>query len=232
MQRWTFAVVVPLAGIFALIAIRTASSQAQPARPDYLSPELRAKVEKLKRDASQPTDTTNLAERGQILWDWINAYSLTGGPVPVMATKQLSSVFAIAAGVGDSSTLLQLRGLARIIDALIREFRLKDEQPRALPTLAFTNVGPFPANSHQTIEQTLTIGELQFGTGAVFLCARQLFCDSGPLQNRIGSPNTTTTSSTCALSMVSNRPSTTSTTTVRRIPTASSPVAKPRRSSS
>ena len=97
MQRWTFAVVVPLAGIFALIAIRTASSQAQPARPDYLSPELRAKVEKLKRDASQPTDTTNLAERGQILWDWINAYSLTGGPVPVMATQQLSSVFAIAA---------------------------------------------------------------------------------------------------------------------------------------
>jgi hypothetical protein len=53
-------------------------------------------VNQLKRDAAaQPTTPEEVAERGMLLWQWINAYALTGGPVPVNATQDLRLVWIL-----------------------------------------------------------------------------------------------------------------------------------------
>ena len=49
---------------------------AQPAS-DYLTTDLRARVEKLKADlAAEPGNATNVDERARVLWAWANAYAL------------------------------------------------------------------------------------------------------------------------------------------------------------
>ena len=54
---------------------------------DYLSPSLRAEVEALKRAVDeQPTTESTIAQRAEILADWIDAYSLAGGEVGVDQT--------------------------------------------------------------------------------------------------------------------------------------------------
>ena len=65
----------------------TGQASAAATSSDYLSDELRASVETLKIAASnRPTDRTNVETRLETLWDWINAYALSGGYVPVNAT--------------------------------------------------------------------------------------------------------------------------------------------------
>jgi len=50
---------------------------------DYMSPELRAMVEKLKADVtSEPSTPDTARQRMTILYDWANAYSLAGGVIP------------------------------------------------------------------------------------------------------------------------------------------------------
>ena len=68
-----------------------ASAAATPS--DYLSDELRTRVETLKIEASnRPTDRMNVETRLGTLWDWINAYALSGGYVPVNATQLISQL--------------------------------------------------------------------------------------------------------------------------------------------
>ncbi|MBK9708799.1 MAG: hypothetical protein IPO77_17870 [Acidobacteria bacterium] len=53
-------------------------------KKDYLSRELRGRVEKLKVEAAAPSETPAvLVGRLQTLWEWVNAWALTGGKVPV-----------------------------------------------------------------------------------------------------------------------------------------------------
>ena len=48
---------------------------------DYLTPDLRQRVEALKLEAPESTDDIAvLSDRLDTLWQWANAYSLTGGP--------------------------------------------------------------------------------------------------------------------------------------------------------
>ena len=50
---------------------------------DYLSADLRQRVEALKLEAPESTDDVAvLSDRLETLWQWANAYSLTGGPIP------------------------------------------------------------------------------------------------------------------------------------------------------
>ena len=83
----------------------TGQASAAATSSDYLSDELRASVETLKIAASnRPTDRTNVETRLETLWDWINAYALSGGYVPVNATQLISS---------DRSGGLRSRGAGR-----------------------------------------------------------------------------------------------------------------------
>ena len=51
---------------------------------DYLDADLRMRVEQLKRASSSPTrDLDELGQRLNTLWQWGNAYAMTGGPIPV-----------------------------------------------------------------------------------------------------------------------------------------------------
>ncbi len=162
--------------------------QAQsPRANDYLSPQLRQQVEQLKRDAdSQPTNAQNAVQRGLLLWQWVNAYSLTGGPVPVNATQELAPAFVLndarQQGTPPSGPA-NVRALIANVDALIYELRIKDEHPQAIPIVRADKTGPFPASSLQTFEQTVTIGEMPMSIGGTIMLGRMLMSDGGPPQN-------------------------------------------------
>ena len=157
--------------------------RAQNSSSDYLSPELRARVNQLKREAlTQPTTPQNAPARGLILWDWVNAYSLTGGPVPVNATQDLGAAFVLsearAQGVPPAGNA-NANVLARNVDDLIYEFRIKDENPRAIPAVTANTAGPFQASGYATVVYTLTIGQMAMKAGGVIMLAHQLQNDGG-----------------------------------------------------
>ncbi len=168
----------------ALLAVLFQTTQAQrPRQDDYMSADLRNKVEALKSDVQrQPTDGSNLAQRTPVLWDWINAYALSGGPVPTSATGILQAAFrelVEAKRDGREPRLsLEQRSDGRALyadarfDRIIDELRLKDEQRAALGKFTFSSNGPFTADSWITIEQTYTVGELPMKTGARVVVGR------------------------------------------------------------
>lgn len=135
---------------------------AQPTT-DYLTPALRARVEKLKADVQQsPTNATNLSERSRLLWDWANAFALNGGVLPVNLTQAVAFVFAYPDLMTDRRDT---------IDGFIDEMTLLDEEPQALGTLA-SDSGPFEAASFVTLRQTYTVGSRAIQAGGGILVAR------------------------------------------------------------
>ena len=130
---------------------------------DYLTPALRARVERLKVDVTTaPSNPTNLQERSRVLWNWANAYALSGGVLPVNLTQAVVLVFAYP----------DLReGREASIDGFIEEMILLDEEPEALGTLRADN-GPFEARSLATVRQTYTVGSRPIQAGGGILVAR------------------------------------------------------------
>ncbi|MEJ2088114.1 MAG: hypothetical protein P8Y69_06500 [Gammaproteobacteria bacterium] len=126
----------------------TVSTTAVGAAGDYLTPALRARVEKLKADADYlPTNAINMEERARILWQWLNAYALNGGDLPVNITQAVAAVFAYPE---------RASGMTKELDDLIFEMTLKDERPDAIGRLV-ADAGPFEArrfgaNNWQTRE--------------------------------------------------------------------------------
>jgi hypothetical protein len=175
MRTLSFVILV-LAATLGAFLVRHSQAQ-ESSRGEYLTGKLRQDVDRLKRDAEhQPTNSGNMLERGLIVWDWVNAYSLTGGPVPVNATQELAPVFQLQDG-GEATRPAAMRQLSRALDELIYEFRIKDEHPRAMPMLRVDRAGPFAASSWQTIVMTLTCGEMPMPTGSALMLARTLMND-------------------------------------------------------
>ena len=132
-------------------------SIAQDRSEDYLSPGLRERVEALKVEAHRSTsDTEVLAARLATLWEWANAYSLTGGPVPggfpQLAANANRGLRRLPAG-GAQIPIDRISGL---IATFTREFQIKDESPGALGTLKLSSKGPFRAGEMVTISETYT----------------------------------------------------------------------------
>ena len=68
---------------------------------DYLTPDLRERVEALKLAAPESTDDIAvLSDRLDTLWQWANAYSLTGGPIPDAFPQLLANVNRTLRGIG------------------------------------------------------------------------------------------------------------------------------------
>ena len=173
---WTVAALAPCLGLVVWIALGTAQG---PRRGDYLDSAVREEVTALKQDAvRQPTTAANLKSRLDTLWAWINAYSLTGGPVPVNATLQLATAYRSLEGLRLSGTP-PTRGVLRSVDSLIHEFRIKDERPNALGRVDLEVDAPVHTDSWATIKQTYTVGEAALGTGARIMAAKQLQMDGG-----------------------------------------------------
>ncbi len=145
---------------------------ASGAAQDYLPPELRAQVEALKADvAATPSNAANAAARARTLWQWVNAYSLTGRYVPVNATQVVSGVLSYPGGLGRIAAL----------DPTIAELALHEEYLDALGTLT-ADAGPFRARSFATIRQTYTVGAKAIEPGGGFIVARQFMTGFGRFQ--------------------------------------------------
>jgi hypothetical protein len=137
---------------------------------DYLTPDLRARVDKLKADvAFLPTDAFNQEERARILWQWANAFALNGGDLPVNITQAVAGIFAYP----DLA-----RRQTNLLDDFIFEMTLLDEQPQAMGSL-IADTGPFEARAFVTIRQTYTVGTRQIQTGGGFLIARHFMPNYG-----------------------------------------------------
>ena len=179
--HWTVAAVATCLVLAFWISLGTAQG---PSRGDYLAPALRGEVNALKQDAAgQPTTAANLQGRLDTLWAWINAYSLTGSPVPVNATLQIATAYRSLEDLRLSGRP-PTRGVLRSVDGLIHEFRIKDERPSALGRVDLEVDGPVHADSWATIKQTYTVGEAPLGPGARIMAAKQLQMDGGTPQNQ------------------------------------------------
>lgn len=140
---------------------------------DYLSPDLRARVDQLKTSmASIPTTDVNAQARAALTWEWLNAYAVSGGYLPVNATQVVTWILG-----GDDHNPARLKAL----DATIAELLFLDDQPGAIGELS-ASTGPFIAGSQSTITQTYTVGEQPIQAGGGFMVARHFMANFGAWQ--------------------------------------------------
>ncbi|MCY4059665.1 MAG: hypothetical protein OXG44_16880, partial [Gammaproteobacteria bacterium] len=136
---------------------------------DYLSPELRAKVEDLKAAVeAEPSTVATAGDRAQTLWEWLNAYSLTGRYVPVNATVSNILTYSQVGGFGG-------------LDNTVRELAILDGDPAALGTLS-ADTGPYEVRSYATIRQTYTVGTRDILPGGGFVVTRHFMANFGRYQ--------------------------------------------------
>ena len=149
-----------------LLLVVTLTARNDGRTNDYLSTELRTRVEDLKKTAARPTESLDvLAERLETLWDWGNAYSVTGGPVPVDFPTTVSRNHRVVRGMNALNIGATPRNLSTSIAALAREFQIKDEIPGALGSLTLSVPGPLRAGNHITFDQVYTVGKMPMQPG-------------------------------------------------------------------
>ncbi|MEZ5558036.1 MAG: DUF3604 domain-containing protein [Pseudomonadales bacterium] len=158
---WALATLVLLGGLGAA------------ADTDYLSPELRARVEQLKADvAVAPTTAENHQARAEVLWQWANAYALDGRYVPVNLTAGIRPQLP---------TPSELQAAAAAVDAYVRELKSLDEDPGIIGELS-ADTGPFQARSQATLQQTWRVGTRAVQRGGAILVTRHFMADYGAFQ--------------------------------------------------
>jgi len=142
------------------------------AAADYLPDDLRSRVTRLKADIDVlPTDPANAKARAEVMWEWLNAYAVNGGYIPVNATRVVSTI------LGQPGNITAIKAL----DEVIREFTFLDDFPNALGTLN-ADLGPFTARTYATINQTYTVGERSIQTGGGVMVARHFIANFGAWQ--------------------------------------------------
>jgi len=142
---------------------------------DYMSADLRSRVEQLKQKvASEPTSVSTIAERAELLADWVDAYSLAGGEVGLDAPRiRLQSTLPPTGNAAVNQS--------RNVDRFVREFTLRDEEG-ALGLLSSDDLGPFEAGSMATLSQTWRVGTRPMATGGGFWVARHFSTNFGQFQ--------------------------------------------------
>lgn len=160
-----------LAASLALLACSEPQHNTATRADDYMTPELRQRVESLKESLrSTPSDDSNVTARSRVVFDWINAYALHGGYVPVNATQTVARI----GGYGIPTPAE--------VDDLIAELTLQDEHPEAIGTLVATPRGDIIAGSHSSFTQTYTVGEAPVRVGGGFLIAKHFNANHGEYQ--------------------------------------------------
>ncbi len=150
---------------FVLTVLLATGAAAQ--RADYLDADLRARVEQLKAEvAARPTDASTVRERTDVLWDWLNAFSMTGGYMPVNLTT-------VARRPAPASPA--------VIDAFIGELTVLDERPEALGELS-ADTGPFEARTRATFTQTWAVGTQEVAPGGGIAVTRHFMGNHGAFQ--------------------------------------------------
>jgi hypothetical protein len=158
-------------------------------RPEYLSPELRSRVEQLEHElATEASTPENVFDRADILWQWMNAYSLTGGPVPVNLSMELAMIRIAEVDGNTKFTPPGMRwswpAVLRQFDDYVRELQIKDEDPRAIGDLSFVSTEPLVSQTWATVELSYRVGTMPMVPGGGLLLGRQLMNDLGDFQHR------------------------------------------------
>lgn len=139
---------------------------------DYLSGDLRTRVESLKRSVDLPTRAAGLEtlrSRAELLWRWANRYAMLGNSIP----HELASILARVLTLSERDvTPRRLTALHRSVDSYVLEMKLLDERPAALGRLSAVSIGPFRAAAYQEISQIYTLGEAPMTVGGGFLIAK------------------------------------------------------------
>ncbi|MFN0120655.1 MAG: DUF3604 domain-containing protein [Blastocatellia bacterium] len=168
-----FLVVILLALVATWLIVQGERFNAQ--KKEYLSRDLRARVEKLKVEAvTSLTPTVGdapavLLARLQTLWEWVNAWSLTGGKVPVDLPAIIATHFRTLRNPSPTATAEQLKTIADFLTRYTHDFKLLDETPVALGKLTLSKPGPFRAGESVSFEQTWTVGGLPMAEGGGLL---------------------------------------------------------------
>ena len=159
-----------------LLAACSPAEDPQPlAVDDYVSAEFRVEVEALKRAvATEPTSESTIAERAELLADWIDAYALAGGEVGVDPPRIRLQSSLPPTG---NQAVVQSRNL----DKFVREFTLREEEG-ALGLLTSEQLGPFEAGSIATLSQTWRVGTRPMTVGGGFWVARHFAANFGVFQ--------------------------------------------------
>ncbi len=151
---------------------------------DYLTPELRLRVEGLKAEvASEPTTAATFRIRADTLWRWANAYALAGGVIP----NDLPLLVRASRSAGDPDLGDDVAPYLPYLDHFVRELALKDEVPGALGTLELDRSDPLAAEEWVTITQTWTVGEEPMVAGGAIAIGRDGFNNHGTPQS--GNPS-------------------------------------------
>ena len=141
---------------------------------DYLSADLRGRVEQLKKEAAaSPTSQENGIARAKVVWAWANAHALNGGTLPV----ELPSLISRMMGRGATG-----RGNRLLLDQSIRELRIHDERPKAIGDVTTDQKGPFAPGAYVTIRQTYHFGTMPMAPGGGFLVAKHFMSNQGLYQ--------------------------------------------------
>ena len=143
------------------------SAQVKSAREDdYLQPDLRDRVEKLKIEAQETSfDVAVLSGRLATLWEWANAYSLTGGPVPGGFPQLASNANRGLRKLPSGGPQIPVSLVSGFIAQYAREFQIKDENPDAIGRLTLSSNGPFRAGEFVTVSETYQVGERPMAAG-------------------------------------------------------------------
>lgn len=161
------------------LAIVGAFACSPSAVDDYLSRELRLRVEELKREVSRaPTTAQTLAERTDVLWEWANAYALSGRSLPIALTRHVARA-RLATAVEDEALT---ETLLDVTDDYVRELQVKDERPNDLGSLRLIPDTLVEAGSWVTFSQVFTVGAMPIVEGGGILVASQMIIDQGILQ--------------------------------------------------
>ncbi len=140
---------------------------------DYLSPDLRARVEKLKTEAAESsTDRETLAARLATLWEWANAYSLTGGVIPGEFPQSTANANRALRQLPNGGAQLAIGQIPEFIARYTREFQIKDENPNAIGKITLSDNGPFHAGDVVTVSQTYHIGDMPIVEGGGIIVGR------------------------------------------------------------
>lgn len=147
------------------------SKDAAARADDYMAPELRQRVERLKTDvvARPSVDTTSaLDARAQTLYAWANAMALRGDDIPWSLPQGVAQVARLDhLPRGQVPTPADLARANETITGYVHELTMRDENPDFLGQVAVVNPGPYPVTSWQTIEVRYTVGTNGLNEGAV-----------------------------------------------------------------
>ncbi len=139
---------------------------------DYLTGDLRGRVEALKKSLDEPSpaaDFESLRSRAALLWRWANRYAMGGNSIPHELTSVLARILTLSL---QDATPQRLAALNRSVDQYLFEMKLLDERPGALGRLSAVTTGPFTAGSYREIRQIYTLGSELMTVGGGFLLAK------------------------------------------------------------